>query len=110
MAKYMTTEQMEAQGAYAPAPTEARTQHARILDAIAEQGFITKWGAIYSTTLHCSKLSTRLGEIEDKAGIKFCREMIYHTDSRGHRHKVGMKYWLPAGVSVQDIRKKMNNN
>jgi len=92
---------------YSLMPKDARTQKCRILSIIEEQGYITKWGAIYHAGLHCSKLSTRLGEIEQESGIRFERSMIYHHDSEGKKHPVGMKYWLPEGITINDIRTRI---
>ena len=89
---------------FAPAPVEKRTQHKRILEIIAEQGFITKWGAIYETSLHCSKLSTRIGEIESKCGHTFDRERMYRKDGNGKDYFIGMKYTIPAGLTIEDFK------
>ena len=98
----MTEKQTQAQAEFAPA--EKRTQHKQILDTIEKQGFITKWGAIYDLHLHCSKLSTRIGEIERRAGKTFSRERMYQTDSTGRRYFTGLKYSLPKGATINDFR------
>ena len=83
---------------------EKKTQHQLILDIIEEQGFITLWGAVYHVHLHCSKLSTRIGEIEKRSGKTFARERMYQTDSNGKRYFTGLKYSLPEGTTINDFR------
>lgn len=99
----MTNEQKAAQE-FAPAPATKKTQQAKILDTIAKQGWISKWGAIYDVSLHCSKLSTRIGEIEERCGHRFDRERIYQADGNGGRYFVGMRYKLPKGLTIEDFK------
>lgn len=99
----MMTDQIAAQE-FAPAPEDKFTQHKGILDTIATQGFITKWGAIYDVRLHCSKLSTRIGEIESRCGHRFGRIRMYRTDGNGRNHFIGMKYTIPAGLTIEDFK------
>lgn len=99
-----TAEQRMAEAEFAPKRMEKQSQQKRILETIREQGFITKWGAIYDVRLHCSKLSTRIGEIEIKSGHRFDRERLYHTDSTGKRYFLGLKYTLPKGLTIDDFK------
>lgn len=98
----MTEQQIQAQAEFAPA--DKRTQHKMILDTIEKQGFITKWGAIYDVHLHCSKLATRIGEIESRCGNTFKREKMYRADSNGKQYFIGLKYTLPEGKTINDYR------
>lgn len=105
----MTENQRIAEQEFAPCISTKYNQHQRILETIERQGFVTKWGAIYDTRLHCSKLSTRIGEIEERCGHTFQRERIYHTDGDGKRYFVGLKYSVPAGLTIEDFKSKRND-
>lgn len=99
----MTTAQTTAEARIAPAVSK-RTQRAAILAHIAEFGFITPWAAIHTTAVHCTKVSTRIGEIERRCGHRFTREMQYWTDAEGRRHPLGMRYSIPEGLTIDDFR------
>lgn len=100
MENYKTQAQQEC----TPTLVEKATQHKRILDTIARQGFITNWGAIHDVRLHCTKLSTRIGEIECKCGHRFVHERVYAQDAQGRNRLVGTKYTIPAGLTINDFR------
>lgn len=99
----MTSNQISSEAEFAPQPVTKASQHQKILDTIERQGFISKWGAIYDVQLHCSKLSTRIGEIEDRCGHKFQRERMYQHDGK-KKYFVGMKYSIPQGLTIKDFR------
>lgn len=100
----MTETQRAAEAAYSPTPHKRKSQHQRILDHIAEYGNISKWAAIYSQKLHCSKLATRISEIEDRCGHEFIHTMEYEVDSEGRKHPIGMRYSIPEGLTIEDFK------
>ena len=83
-----------------------RTQQDRVLDTIAEQGFITMLGAWEDRSCHITKLATRISEIEHKCGKRFQREAMYRTNSEGRKVRYNTKYTVPAGLTIEDFRTK----
>lgn len=81
-----------------------RTQQQRILDTIAEQGFITMLGAWEDRRCRITKLATRISEIEHKCGHRFQREAMYRKDSDGRKVRYNTKYTIPAGLTIKDFR------
>lgn len=98
----MNDKQTTAQIQCAPEPRVKRSQQQRILDTIRKQGFITSWGAIHDQLLHCTKLSTRIGEIERKYGHEFVHESLRGSDNR----ITGTKYYLPQGMTMEQFTNK----
>lgn len=98
----MTTNQLNAEVEFSPTAQSKKTQHTRILETIREQGFISKWGAIYDVRLKCSKLATRIGEIERKSGLQFTRERMFAVEN-GRRYFQGMRYSVPEGHTIDEF-------
>ena len=93
--------------AQSSAPTTKRTQQQRILDIIAEQGFITMLGAWELTPQQggrLTKLATRISEIESRCGHRFVHEAMYRTDSEGHKQRYNTRYTIPAGLTIEDFK------
>ena len=71
----MTTQaQQAAEAAYAPSAAQKLTQAQKIVRYLNRYGFIQQAAAWYDMSLHISKLSTRIGEIERATGVTFKRE------------------------------------
>lgn len=72
----MTENQMNAQMTYAPIEAKKFTQHQRIVLLLArrEKHTIDQKLAGWDTFCYTTKLATRIGEMERKAGVKFTRE------------------------------------
>ena len=61
----------------APSPASKATQHTRIIrELVLNGGFVTPMGCIHRVPCITTKLSTRIGEIEAKSGVKFTRERM----------------------------------
>ena len=95
----MTEKQITAQAECAPQPSSRATQHRAIIDTIRRQGFITSWGAIHDVRVHCTKLSTRIGELERKHGHSFVHEPMMNGENR----RTGTKYYLPKGMTMDQF-------
>jgi len=106
----MTKEQTTAQVDSSPSRAEKKTQHDRIMDLISENGEISNWGAIHDVRLHCTKLSTRIGEIERQCGHGFARERITWIDEDGKSHHLGTRYTIPRGLTVEDFNAALARN
>ena len=102
----MTQKQDAAEATIAP-KVARRSQHQRILDHIAQYGSITPWAAIHAVSVHCTKLATRIGEIERKCGHEFQHSMQWTTDADGRRRPLGMKYTIHEGLTLDDFRKRV---
>lgn len=81
-----------------------RTQQERILDTIAEQGFITMLGAWEDRRCRITKLATRISEIEHRCGHRFQREPMYRANSEGRKVRYNTKYTVPAGLTIEDFK------
>ena len=97
----MTSKQMAAQVEFTPTQAERKTQHQRILDYIAQFGSITPMAAIHA--FGCTKLATRIGEIEGLCGYKFQRQPEKVYTRLGAKTRV-MRYSIPEGMTVNDFR------
>lgn len=98
----MTTEkQRQAQAEYTPQGGELKGQRDRIIEYIARFGSITPMGAIHA--FGCTKLSTRIGEIEKRCGHAFERTSDAVYSRTGRRTKV-RRYAFAEGLTAQDYK------
>lgn len=100
---YMATtiSQQAAEVQYAPTTEERKTQYERILQHIDTFGSITPWGAIHS--FGCTKLATRIGELERRSGHKFTRTPEVFLTRLGHKTRI-VKYSFAKGLTANDYR------
>lgn len=98
----MTTDkQRQAQAEYAPDVRTLKGQRDRIIDYIAEFGSITPMGAIHR--FGCTKLSTRIGEIEKRCGHAFVRTSDLVFSRTGRKTRV-RRYAFAKGLTADDYR------
>lgn len=91
----MTTErQRAAEATYKPTANKLKGQKLAILVYIYTHGSITPMDAIHE--IHCTKLATRIGEIERRCGVDFKHEMEDNGTSRY------MRYSFKEGYGVMD--------
>jgi len=93
-----TLKQQEAERKFKPSEKQLKGQKAKIVN------FIELWGSITPaqswTYCNCSKLATRIGEIERRCGHEFKHEMREGIDSRF------MEYSFADGLKAEDYMTK----
>ena len=99
----MTTDkQRQAQAEFVPQGGTLKGQRDRIIDYIVKFGSITPMGAIHA--FGCTKLSTRIGEIEKRSGCAFVRTSDEVYSRTGRKTKV-RRYAFAKGLTADDYRR-----
>lgn len=93
--------QRQAQAEYTPQGGELKGQRDRIIEYIARFGRISPMAAIHA--FGCTKLSTRIGEIEKRCGHPFERGHAEVFSRTGRRTKV-RTYKFAEGLTAQDYK------
>ena len=89
----MTTDnQQAAQAQFKPEQLYLTGQKRKIVEWIQEHGSITPMDAW--DEIHCTKLATRIGEIERRSGYLFNREKVKAGDTSF------MRYSFPRGLTA----------
>ena len=108
----MTTQsQRAAQAQFRPDSLYLKGQKKKIVDYIEAHGSISPMDAIM--TFGCTKLATRIGEIERRCGICFNREKAKSGDARFVRYsfvkgKSADAYRLPTSEDIAKILMKQS--
>ena len=98
----MTTEnQRQAQAEFTPRETELKGQRDRIIGHIERFDQITAMGAI--AAFGCTKLSTRIGEIEKRCGHTFVRTSEEYFTRTGRKTRI-RKYKFQKGLTAADYK------
>ena len=98
----MTTEkQRQAQAEFTPQGGALKGQRDRIIEYIEKFGFISPAGAWHM--FGCSKLSTRIGEIEKRCGHEFVRLSVECFSRTGRKTRV-KNYKFQKGLTAQDYK------
>ena len=90
----MTQKQREAEANFKPTQKKLSGQKLEILVYVNTHGSITPKDAW--NELNCTKLATRIGEIERRCGVEFKKEMEGNGSSRY------MRYSFAEGYGVMD--------
>lgn len=110
----MTTQtQKAAQAEFKPDSLYLKGQKKRIVDYIAEHGSITPMEAW--DECRCTKLATRIGEIERRSGYVFNRKMERTEDVCFMRYSFAsglsaISYLLPTDEKVADMLREMTKS
>ena len=96
-----TDKQRQAQAEFAPRERELKGQRDRIIEHIEQFGFISPAAAWHR--FGCSKLSTRIGEIEKRCGHEFVRTSVECFSRTGRRTRV-RNYKFQKGLTAQDYK------
>lgn len=98
----MTNAQMTAEAEYKPTSLSIISQHEAILRGMERYGRMYPMLAIHAYGI--TKLSTRIGEIERKSGLRFDRQRVDAVTRYGRKCHY-MQYTVPEGKTVSDFRK-----
>lgn len=101
MAIMTSDKQRQAQAEFTPQGGELKGQRDRIIEHIARFGFISPAAAWHA--FGCSKLSTRIGEIERRCGHEFERTSVACYSRTGRKTKV-RRYAFAEGLTAQDYK------
>ena len=96
-----TDKQRQAQAEFTPQGGELKGQRDRIIEHIAEFGFISPAAAWHR--FGCSKLSTRIGEIEKRCGHAFVRTSVECFSRTGRKVRV-RNYTFQKGLTAADYK------
>lgn len=95
----MTQNQIAAQEEYTPSERARQTQCQRVLDYIDRFGGITSAGAMHS--FGCSRLASRISDIESRSGRRFKRTRERVITRLGQRATI-VRYSYEDGLTRED--------